>query len=173
VLRHGAYVRPGVECEIAVLLGRDLPAAGCPYDRASVADAVDAAMAAIEIVDDRYVDFRALGAPTLIGDDFFNAASVLGAPDRNWRRHDLAALAGGMSINGQNVGSGTGAQIMGHPLEALAWLANLRAGQGQMLKAGAFVSLGSIVETKWIAAGDLVEVAIEGLGRVSVQFSST
>jgi 2-keto-4-pentenoate hydratase len=166
---HDAYVRPGVECEIAVTLARDLPAAS--NDRNSVAAAVDGVMAAIEIVDDRYQDFRALGAPTLIADDFFNAGSVLGSPVRDWGRLDLAALNGGMSINGVSVGRGTGAQIMGHPLEALAWLATLRARQGLPLRAGEFVSLGSIVETKWVAPGDLVDVVIEGLGRVSAQFT--
>jgi 2-oxo-3-hexenedioate decarboxylase/2-keto-4-pentenoate hydratase len=171
-LRHDAYVRPGVECEIAVLLGRDLPATDAPYDRHAVEGAVEAVMAAIEIVDDRYVDFRALGAPTLIGDDFFNAGSVLGAPLRDWRNHDLAALAGGISINATRVGRGTGAQIMGHPLTALAWLANLRADQGQMLRAGTFVSLGSLVETKWIQPGDHVEVALDHLGRVNATFQA-
>jgi 2-keto-4-pentenoate hydratase len=169
-IAHDAYVRPGVECEIAVTLGRDLPAMF--HDRNSVAAAVDGVMAAIEIVDDRYQDFRVLGAPTLIADDFFNAGSVLGSPVCDWKRLDLSTLSGGMSINGVSVGRGTGAQIMGHPLEALAWLATLRARQGQPLRAGEFVSLGSIVETKWVAPGDLVDVVIDGLGRVSAQFSA-
>ena len=81
-LRHADYRRPGVECEIAVRLGAALPAAGAPYATATVAPAVDAVMAAIEIVDDRYVDAGAgtsavagarLGVPTLIADDFFGA----------------------------------------------------------------------------------------------------
>lgn len=171
-IRRDDYVRPGVECEIAVVLDTDLPATGMPYSRSSVATAVGGVMAAIEIVDDRYEDFRSLGAPTLIADDFFNAGSVLAAPVRDWRGLDLATLAGSMAINGREVGRGRGAQIMGHPLEALAWLANLRAREGRPLRAGEFVSLGSIVETKWIDAGDEVAVEIDGLGRVSASFAA-
>jgi 2-oxo-3-hexenedioate decarboxylase/2-keto-4-pentenoate hydratase len=165
--RHAEFRRVGVECEIAVRLDRDLPSAGAPYHRASVAPAVGACMAAIEVVDDRYVDYRSLDPPTLIADDFFNAACVLGAPVEAWRDLDLAAVRGHMVINGAEVGEGRGGDILGHPLEALAWLANALAARGRQLEGGEFVLLGSVVETRWLAPGDLVEVAIEGLGRAT------
>ena len=58
---------------------------------------------------------------------------------------------------------------MGHPLEALAWLANARAKHGlDPLRAGEFVTLGSIVETKWLNAGDEVRVEIEELGELTL-----
>ena len=58
---------------------------------------------------------------------------------------------------------------MGHPLEALAWLANSRLRHGlDPLKAGEFVLLGSVVETKWLQAGDRVRIEIEKLGDVSL-----
>jgi 2-oxo-3-hexenedioate decarboxylase/2-keto-4-pentenoate hydratase len=59
---------------------------------------------------------------------------------------------------------------MGHPFEALAWLANLRARLGLGLRAGEFVLLGSVVETRWVGPGDEVAVAIEGLGEVRAAF---
>jgi 2-oxo-3-hexenedioate decarboxylase/2-keto-4-pentenoate hydratase len=168
--RHGDFLRVGVECEIAVALARDLPASGAPYDRHGVGAAVGASMAAIEIVDDRYEDDRALDAPTLVADDFFHAGCVLGQPALSWRELDLAALAGRMTINGEQVGSGQGGDVLGHPLNALAWLANLRAAQGH-LRAGDFVLLGSVVETKWLGRGNHVEIAIEGLGAASASFA--
>ena len=106
-------------------------------------------MAAIEVVDDRYEDYRALDVPTLIADDFFNAACVLGVPVAAWRDLDLAALRGRMSINGADVGTGRGGDILGHPLEALAWLANALVARGSCLESGEFV-LGSVVETRWV-----------------------
>jgi 2-keto-4-pentenoate hydratase len=75
-----------------------------------------------------------------------------------------------MAINGSDVSSGRGGDVLGHPLEALAWLANGLAGRGQTLVAGAFVLLGSVVETRWVEAGDRVEIEIEGLGRVTARF---
>jgi 2-oxo-3-hexenedioate decarboxylase/2-keto-4-pentenoate hydratase len=59
---------------------------------------------------------------------------------------------------------------MGHPLEALAWLANNMARRGQSLKAGEFVFTGSVVETKWLNPGDRVLMLMEGLGDVEAVF---
>jgi len=165
-LRHGAFVRVGIECEIALLLGRDLPARGAPYAPADVAPAIEACAAGIEIVDDRWVDYRAVDTPTLIADDFFNAACVLGAPRRFDPALDLDAVRGAMSVNGREVGRGTGADALGGPLHALAWLASARGG----LRAGEFVFTGSMVQTHWAARGDACEVAIEGLGAARVSF---
>ena len=170
-VKYADHWRPGVECEIAVRLGQPLPAAEAPFDPAAVADAVEACMAAIEIVDDRYDDFRALDTPTLIADDFFSAGAVLGSPVTAWREVDLAAAGGEMAINGKNVGTGTGADVMGHPFEALTWLANHAARSGRPLAAGDVVLTGSVVETKWVESGDRVRVAVEGLGEASITFA--
>jgi 2-oxo-3-hexenedioate decarboxylase/2-keto-4-pentenoate hydratase len=72
------FVRVGVECEIAVRLARDLPASQAPFTAETVALAVEAYHPAIEIVDERYLDWPSLGAPTLVADDFFAAGCVLG-----------------------------------------------------------------------------------------------
>jgi len=175
VLASGARIpfrgfrRVGVECEIAVRLGKDLPARANPYDRDSVADAVDGAMAAIEIVDDRYADYKSLGVPLLVADDFFNAGCVLGPVRRDWRRIDLAAARGRLSVNGREIASGRGELVMGHPLAALAWLANARVAYGlPPLARGEFVLLGSLVPPQWLHPGDRVESEIEGLGRLSL-----
>jgi 2-keto-4-pentenoate hydratase len=169
-ISHASFVRPGVECELAVRLARPLAAAAAPFDRAKAAEAVGAAMVSIEIVDDRYADWPSLGALTLIADDFFNAGCVLGAPFERWRELDLALIPGRMRLNGIIIGEGTGADILGHPLDALAWLAGRWAAQGRGLPAGAIVTLGSLVQTHWVAAGDTVEIEAEGLGRVAVTF---
>ena len=163
-------LHPGVECEMAVRLSSDLPPDGAPYDRDSVAPAVGAVMAAIELVDDRWFDYKSVDTPTLIADDFFGAGCVLGPPVRDWQGMDLTAIEGSMYINGAHVGSGSGADIMGHPFEALAWLANSMAGRGKALVAGEFVLLGSLVETKWVERGDLVAIEQPGLGSASAQF---
>ena len=169
--RHADFLHVGVECEIAVRLAKALPATDAPYDLASVAGAIGACMAAIEVVDDRYDDYKSLDTPTLIADDFFNAACVLGAPVEAWDELDLAGLTGRMRIDGEEVGSGRGGDILGHPLNALAWLANALAARGRSLAVGEFVLLGSVVETRWVKAGDLVDVEIDGLGTVSCRFT--
>ena len=166
---RAGFVRLGIECEIAVELARDLAPSGAPVDRETAGKAVGAVMAAIELVDERYENFRTLGVPTLIADDFFDSGCVLGDPVREWRKLDLSKLSGATYVNGAEVGRGTGALVMGHPFEALAWLANARAQHGfGPLKAGEFVTLGSVVETKWLAAGDKVRVEIAELGELTL-----
>jgi len=167
---HRDFVRPGVECEIVVRLASDLPLQSSPFDRHSVAAAVGEIMAGMEIVDDRYVDYKKLDTPTLIADDFFDAGCVLGQPVLDWRAGDLPALSGATWINGVEVGRGRGADVMGHPFEALAWLANSLAQRGKSLRAGEFVFTGSVVETKWVQSGDNVMMRIDGLGTVEAVF---
>lgn len=162
-----SHHRIGVECEIAVRLGRDLPPG--EHGRDALVAAVEAVLPAIEVVDDRYADFAALGAPTLLADDFFQAGCVLGAPVAGWRGLDLAALSGRMLVDGAEVGRGQGRDVLGHPLNALAWLAGTLARRGRGLKAGEFVLLGSLVQTQWPAAGAHVAIEIEALGRVEME----
>jgi 2-keto-4-pentenoate hydratase len=124
----------------------------------------------MEIVDDRYVDYKSLDTPTLIADDFFDGGCVLGEAVSGWRSLDLAALRGVTWINGVEVGRGCGADVMGHPFEALAWLANSLARRSKSLRAGEFVFTGSVVETKWVKRGDRVVMEIERLGKVEAVF---
>lgn len=168
---HAQYRKLGVECEIVVEIGKDLGPQRHSHTRQSVAAHVGTVMAGIEIVDDRYEDYRALGAYTLIADNFFNAGCVLGRRVTDWHGLDLPALTGHMRINGSEVGRGSGSAVMGHPFEALAWLANACSARGERLRRGEFVFLGSLVETKWLNAGDAVSIAIEGLGEASLSVS--
>lgn len=169
-VRHADFVRPGVECEIVVRLASDLPLQRAPFDRHSVAAAVGEIMAGMEIVDDRYVDYRSLDTPTLIADDFFDAGCVLGEPFADWQALDVPSLSGTTRINGVAVGRGRGADVMGHPFEALAWLANALARRGKGLRAGEFVFTGSVVETKWVQPSDHVVMTIDRLGTVEAVF---
>ena len=170
-VKHDSYVHPGVECEIAVRLAADLPAEVAPYSEEQLAETVEACMAAIEIVDDRYVDWRSLDTPTLIADDFFQAGIVLGPSEPRWRRLDLAAVTGTMAINSQERGRGVGGDVLGHPFKALTWLANQLAVHGASLRRGHVVLTGSVVATQWVERGDEVQVEVEGLGSAKVVFT--
>ena len=180
MVQHGAgefefdgFLHVGVECELAVKLGKAILASEAPHTMESISNAVSAFFPAIEIVDDRYVDFVAREPDwrTWLADDFFGAGIVLGKPVTEWHALDLAALQGSMRINSAEVGTGYGRDIIkGHPLEALIWLANFEAGQGHDLPSDWIVMLGSIVQTKWVEKGDIVSVVIEGLGEASTHF---
>jgi 2-keto-4-pentenoate hydratase len=170
-LRHGDFVRVGVECEIAVRLGHDLPPAQAPFTAEIVARAIEAYHPAIEIVDERYVDWQTIGGPTLVADDFYAAGCVLGKPVARASAPDLLNVIGRASINGAEVSRGTGADVSGHPHHPLAWLANHLASDGRGLRAGQIVLTGSLVKTVWLNAGDHVRMDLSGLGTVQAAFA--
>ena len=160
------FVHLGAECEIAALLLRDLPASAAPYDRESVAGAVAALMPAFELVDDRGADYSDLFFLGAAADNAWNAGIVLGEPVTDWQDIDLVAASGAMTINGQPAGEGRGGDVLGHPLEALAWLANNLAERGKSLQKDMIVMTGSIVSTKFLNRGDEVHFGIDTLGEV-------
>jgi 2-keto-4-pentenoate hydratase len=161
-----AYGRLGIEFEIAVRLGRDLPAAGAPYDMAKIEAAIDAVAPAIEIVDDRAADYAQLDALSLVADNSWNAGIVLGAFQKTWP--DLREIAGAVTRNGAALDAGKGADVLGHPFAPLVWLANHLATRGAGLAAGAIVMTGSIVTTKFPASGEIYRFELAGLGAVEL-----
>ena len=134
-------------------------------------EAIEAYEPAIEIVDDRYVKWETMGAPTLVADDFFAAGCVLGEAVARSAAPDLLGVTGRAVINGVEAGQGTGADVLGHPHNALAWLANHLAAEGKGLHAGQIVLTGRLVKTVWLKAGDSVTMELSGLGDVSVTFA--
>ena len=168
--------RLGVECEIAVRMATDLPRREAPYELADMPAAVAASMAALEVVQDRYVDYPSLDTPTLIADDFFHYACVLGPPSesqhpKSLRPESLRDVTAAMTINGLQVGRGIGTDILGEPLQVLCWLANSCAAWGSPLLAGDVVLLGSLVQTQWIQPGDVVTVTNDPLGELMAEFT--
>jgi 2-keto-4-pentenoate hydratase len=162
--------RTGVECEISVRLASDLPRRGRPYEVAEMPRAVASCLAAIEVVEDRYVDYPSLGIPTLIADDFFHYSAVLGHEDEHFDPRRLRDATGTMEINGKRIATGRGEDILGDPLVALCWLANRAVEWGQPLRAGEVVLLGSVVQTQWIEAGDVVTIRNDLLGDAGAAF---
>ena len=167
VLAASTFCNPGVECEIAVRIGTD--AKEEIYSRDTIGGIIDALLPAIEIVENRYRDFLALGTPMLIDDDFFHKACVLGSPITEWRDIDLSTVKGRTLIDGVEKGSDTGADVMGHPLEAIAWLANTLASHGERLIAGQVVLIGSMATVIWIdTPAATADVTLKNLGAVRI-----
>ncbi len=163
-IRAGDFVGLGIECEIAVRLGADLGPKDAPYGREDVAVAVATCAPAIELIEDRAADYSKVTALPLIAENAWNGGIVLGREVADWTALDLENLRGEMAINGQAVGEGHGRDVMGHPFEPLAWLANTLIVRGKHLRAGMVVMTGSIVTTKHPKPGDEVTVSVEGLG---------
>lgn len=168
--RFAELIAPGVECEIGLRLGADLPAGPCSREQAGAA--VAEVFAAIEIVEKRYNDLAELGTPTLIADQVFHRAGVLGPPAAGWRDADLGAVRGRIRVDGALRAEGAGADLLGHPFAALAWLAASPAAAAfGGLRAGQVVFLGSVTPPIWLDGPCRVAVEFDLLGRAEAVFA--
>lgn len=168
-LRFADYLKPGVECELAVRLARDLPPGPCTPAEAEAA--AGDLVAAIEIVDNRYGDLAALGTPALIADQVFHAAAVTGdRAQQAWRTLDVPRLAGRISIDGAVRDEGVASDLLGHPFNCLAWLAGSEVAKAfGGLKAGQVIMLGSVTPPVWLEGPALVTVEFPPLPAVHVR----
>jgi len=169
-LDHASYGRLCVECELAAVLGKDLPQENAPYTRAQIADAVDTLCPALELVDDRNADYSDISSLvlTLIADNAWNAGIVLGSPSSDWHGLDLEAIHGTVKINDKAEDEGHGRDVLGHPFEALRWLVNTIAAQGKSMSKGMVVMTGTMIATKFVKPGDALTFSVDGLGEVSL-----
>jgi 2-keto-4-pentenoate hydratase len=154
------YGRVGLEFEIAVRLGRDLQPGG------DVAGAIEAVCPAVEIVDDRHCDYATLDVLSLVADNSWNAGIVLGEFRTSWP--DLETIEGIVSLNGQAVDRGSGKDVLGHPFNSVAWVAQHLGESGQGLRAGDIVMTGNLVTTKFPAESSAHRFELQGLGFVEL-----
>jgi len=170
VARTG-FVRLGLEFELCLRLGSDLPSGPQPYTAESVRDAVDAAVPAFELIEDRASDYSKLDAISLVADNCWCGGIVLGRATGDWRDLDLSATPVRLEYSSDGrteVETATTGAALGNPLNALAWVANVLGGQGRPLLAGMWVMTGSTLRTRFAEAGDRAHYTVEGLGSVEV-----
>src|SRR5512141_1947143 len=113
------------EAEFAFRMGADLPRRATSYSVDEVLAAVATLHPAIEVPDSRYADFTRVGAPQLIADVACACWFVIGPEVRaDWRARDLVQHGVAAWRNGALAGQGSGANVLGDPRVALAWIAN-------------------------------------------------
>jgi 2-keto-4-pentenoate hydratase len=164
-----SYPMRGVEAEFGFALGKSLKPRKKPYSRAEILAAVEDLYPVIEIIDSRYADWGRVTLPEIVADLGANGALVIGAPAKNWRRRDLSAIPVAMRAGRRIVGRGTGADVLGHPLEALRWLANNPVTQDG-LQAGEIVSTGTCTGLYRAKAGEKLTADFGPFGTVELKF---
>ena len=166
------YQHVGVEFEVTVRLGDGLPAAAGPHTRDSVARVVAACAPSYELVEDRDADFAEVNAFNLVAENSWNAGLILGEEVTGWQRVDLERGATRLWVDGEPSGEGRIGDALGHPFDAVAWLANLLNTQGRQLEAEMLVMTGSSITTRFPAAGEHYRFAVDGLGEVSMEWTA-
>jgi 2-keto-4-pentenoate hydratase len=164
-----AYVRLGIESEIALRIGRPFPAGEVPPER--VLDYVDGICAAFELVDDSGADYGRLAAVPLVADNAWNAGLVTGPVIPAAGFGALRDRKGVLRRDGEVVDTGSSSDVLGDPAHALAWVVRHLARRGQALKPGQWVSTGSIVPTKFVEPGQSYRFEVDGLPPVELALS--
>jgi 2-keto-4-pentenoate hydratase len=159
-----------VEAEFGFEMGADVPASPIPYSAETVAPFVASVIPTIEIVDHRFHDWSSVGAPTLAADNAIHAAWVEGAPVHYRPSFNLAAHPVDVIVNGKPWRSGSGANVLGDPLNVVAWLANELPKHGRGLRRGEKISTGTTAEVYFANAGDTVIADFGVLGAAEVRF---
>ena len=154
-----------VEVEVALRMRTKLVGPGVTADSAVLA--VEGALPVFELP-----DFLYAGKPRgvdIVADDVHANAIVLGSPLTPVRGLDLALEGVVYEHNGEIVGTHTAAEVLGSPLNALAWLANHLERRGLELKAGDIVITGSISKLLRPKAGDTIRARFTRLGSVAIK----
>jgi 2-keto-4-pentenoate hydratase len=140
-----------------------------PHDREAVQRAVSVCVPAIGLVEDRGAgDHAKVGGLQLAAENCWNAGLILGSPIPAWDRINLARMRGRLAFQGKWVADGLTRDLMGHPLDALTWLANELPRRGSYLKTGDWAVLGPFLPLKVIGGGQEAVFSIDGIAPVSL-----
>jgi 2-keto-4-pentenoate hydratase len=161
-----------VEAEFAFrMAGGPERAAGTRLTRAQALAAVEVMQLAIEAPESRFEDFEHAGPEQLLADDACAGRFVLGREVPGWADIDLAAHPTRIEIDGQTAAEGVGANVLGDPRDALAWLADDLLDRGTPLRAGDIVTTGTTTVPVPITPGVRVTADFGALGQVRVDFA--
>lgn len=156
----------GVEVEVAFLLRCALSGPG--VTPASALLAIEGAMPALELIDIRFSGKPR--AEDMVADGVAANAIVLGRPLTSVAGMDLALEGVVYELNGEVVATNAAAEVLGSPLNSLAWLANRLGALGRGLRPGDVVLSGSISKILRPKAGDAIRASFTRLGSVSCRF---
>ena len=169
-LKGSEFAVRGIEAEFAFEIASDVPSAGVRHTAETVTEYIGNLLPAIELVGHRFSDWSKFDAPTLVADNAVHQAWIPGATRSDWHDLELAGHTVQLIVNGEVKLTGRGGNVLGHPLNALAWLANELPRWGRSLKAGEFVTTGTCTDVYAAQPNDEICADFGVLGRVELKF---
>lgn len=158
-----------LECEFSFILARDLPARSEVYGLGDIRAAIATLHPSIEVVAGTLTDWQHQPPFTIIADNGVDGALVLGEGRRDWLTLDLSTIPVELSVEGNLVQTGSGANVLGNPLNALLWLANEQRKRGNGLKAGDVYNTGTATLMQPMKAGQHAVASFGPLGTVELR----
>jgi len=162
------FIQPKVEPEFGFVLKESLQGPGVTLEQAAAA--IDAVYPAIEIIDSRITDWDIKLVDT-IADNASCGAIAVGSTPLDVDPADLLNVTCALVIDGETLGSGTGADVMGDPIAPLVWLANVLGEEGVALEAGQLILPGSFTKAEPVTAGSTAVADFGPLGSLTIHFT--
>lgn len=162
------FISPKVEPEFGFMLKETLQGPGVTLEQAEAA--IGEVYPAIEVIDSRIADWNIKLVDT-VADNASCGAIAVGQTPLNVAVADLTSVVCTLLIDGHRVETGTGADVLGHPVAPLAWLANVLGEQGVALEAGQLVLPGSFTKAMPVVANSSATADFGDLGALTIHFT--
>jgi len=160
-------IAPKVEAEIGFVLKEDLKGPHVTF--LDVIMATDYVVPTLEIIDSRIANWNIKLIDT-VADNGSSAKVVIG--DRKKQLEEINLRTNGMILkkNNEIIATGAGSAALGHPAEAIAWLANKLSTYNITLKKGELILPGALSGALIVNANDTIEADFGELGTVGITF---
>ena len=167
-IRKGDFHRLGIESELALRIGKEVPILAADGNVRDLIACVDAVAAAFEVIDDRDADYAHLEPSSIAAENSWNKGMVLGEAASPAGFGDFLGLPGRLLINGEPVATGSSDDVMSGPLWVLAWVARFAHQAGTPLQPGQWIMTGSVIPTRFAATGETYSFQLGTLSPVTV-----
>lgn len=168
VIDLSTLIAPKAEGEIAFVLKHDLEGPG--VTAADVLRATEYVLPCFEIVDSRIRDWK-IKIQDTVADNASSGLFVLGDAAADPRKIDLSVVGMTLEKNGEALLTGAGAAALGHPLNAVAWLANTLGRLGISLRAGEVILSGSLAAMVPVDGPCNLRISLGGIGSAGIRFA--
>jgi len=162
-----AMIQPGIEPEIAFSMKKELK--GPNVNSLKVYEAVEWVFPAVEIVDCRIKNWK-VRIQDIIADNVLHQGILVGSQGIALKGMDLPHEEVEVQMNGQIVATGTAKDVLGNPVNVVAWVANKLAEFEIGLNPGDIIMTSSITRFIVVNKGDIVKVSFSRLGSLEFSF---
>lgn len=140
-LRTSALLQPKIEAEIAFVVNRKIEDTDIGF--VELLSCIEYMLPALEIVDSRIRDWK-ISLNDTVADNASSAKYLIGARPVKLDALSLAEVQMQLLDGDETVSKGSGADCMGHPLNAVLWLAQTMAARGRPLAENDVVLSGAL-----------------------------
>jgi len=155
-----------VEAEFVFEIGQDAPAGKMSWTTTDAIAIVGRMLVGVETAGSPLKTINVIGPRAVVSDFGNNSGLILGPEVPNWIERSPADLASETFIYGKSVGSGSAANIVGGPLEALRFVAELCGKRRRPLKQGMLITTGATTGIHEIGPGEIARVEFKGIGAI-------